>query len=98
MRNLEIYKEYLPDWGPYSKKYMGVSRACEDGQIPGARFDLVVFPTLANSGVPVPNVTVPSNYHPWQAAADLRYYSYRYDLEWKDQCYAEVSFSQMEAG
>ena len=98
MSKLGTYKKYLPDWGPYSKKYMGISRICEECSVPGARFDMVVFPTLANSGVPIPNVTVPSNYHPWQAAVDLCYYSYRYDLEWKDRCYAEVSFSQMEPG
>lgn len=87
----------LPSWGPYSKKYMGVSHIPASGRSEGARFDCVVFPTVANSGVPVPNVTVPSQYHPWKAAGDLSYFSYRYELEWKDRVYADVSFTRVDA-
>ena len=87
----------LPLWGPYSKKYMGVSKIVKDTQAPGSRFDLVVYPTIANSSVPIPNVTVPSAYHPWDASKDLHFFSYRCDLEWKDQVYADVSFSQLDS-
>ncbi|OON93129.1 MAG: hypothetical protein ATN31_00965 [Candidatus Epulonipiscioides saccharophilum] len=81
----------LPAWGPYSKKYMGVSNIIADGR--GIRFDTVVHPTIVNSSIPVPNVTFPSGYHPWEASADLTYFCYRYDLIWKDELYADVSFS-----
>lgn len=60
--DLEKQKQ-MPVWGPYSKKYMGLSRVMKESAIPGARFDLVIYPTYANSSVPAPNVTVPSNYH-----------------------------------
>jgi len=89
-------KDLLPDWGPYSKKYMGISKVVSEALIPGTRFDCVVHPMLANTNQPAPNVTFPSSYHVWEAAADLSYLSYRVELEWKDQVYADVSFSKVD--
>lgn len=86
----------MPLWGPYSKKYMGLSKIIESMADIGARFDAAVHPTLWNSATPVPNVTVPSNYHLWQCKSDYSYYSYRYELMWKDQVYADVSFSKIK--
>ncbi len=85
----------LPLWGPYSKKYMGLSRIIDSLRDMGARFDFTVHPTLWNSSTPVPNVTVPSNYHLWQCNNDFSYYAYRYELLWKDLVYADVSFSKI---
>lgn len=89
-------KNSMPFWGPYSKKYMGISRIVENQAESGARFDFIVHPTIWNSSVPVPNVTIPSNYHLWHCSGDYSYYSYRYELLWKDQIYADVSFVKME--
>lgn len=89
-------RELLPAWGPYSKKYMGISHVPDTDSLDGARFDFVVFPTLANSGNPVPNVTVPSGYHPWNGAGDLSFWEYRFELEWKDRVYADVSFTHID--
>lgn len=86
----------MPLWGPYSKKYMGLSKIIESMADIGARFDTVVHPTLWNSATPVPNVTVPSSYHLWECKSDYSYYSYRYELMWKDQVYADVSFSKIK--
>ncbi len=85
----------MPLWGPYSKKYMGLSRIIENLSDVGARFDFAVHPTLWNSSTPVPNVTVPSAYHLWSCNSDYTFYSYRYELMWKDQVYADVSFSKI---
>ncbi len=86
----------MPQWGPYSKKYMGISKIIKGMAESGARFDFVVHPTLWNSSTPVPNVTVPSNYHLWQCNEDYSFYSYRYELMWKDMVYAQVSFSKLK--
>lgn len=86
----------MAKWGPYSKKYMGISKMIENLSDTGARFDFIPHPTLWNSAVPVPNVTVPSAYHPWQCSSDYSYYSYRYELMWKDMVYADVSFSKIQ--
>ena len=42
----------IPLWGPYSKKYMGISRIIDSDMKSGARFDFVVHPTVWNSAVP----------------------------------------------
>lgn len=88
--------ELLPDWGPYSKKYMGISKVVSAAPIPGARFDCVVHPMQANANQPAPNVTYPSSWHIWEAAPDLSYFAYRVEMEWKDQVYADVSFSKVD--
>lgn len=89
-------KKVMPVWGPYSKKYMGLSKIIDELAGVGARFDFSVHPTLWNSATPVPNVTVPSNYHLWNCKSDYSYFSYRYELMWKDQVYTDVSFSKIK--
>lgn len=86
----------LPLWGPYSKKYMGISKIIKELSYEGARFDFSVHPTLWNSATPVPNVTVPSNYHLRGCKSDYSYFSYRYELMWKDKVYADISFSKID--
>lgn len=82
-------------WGPYSKKYSGISRITDHKTEKGVRFDCVVSPAIENADSRVPNVTVPVGVHPWEAASDYSFYSYRYDLEWKDRVYADVSFTRL---
>jgi hypothetical protein len=41
----------------------------------------------------VPNEKWASGHHAWEAAPDLSYYAYRFELEWKDQVYCDASFS-----
>ena len=86
----------MPLWGSYSKKYMGLSKILPSLSKEGGRFDFTVHPTLWNSATPVPNVTFPSGYHLWECAPDFSYYSYRYELIWKDVVYADVSFSKID--
>ena len=88
-------KSVMPLWGPYSKKYMGISRIVDSQAETGARFDFIIHPTVWNSSVPVPNVTFPSAYHLWHCNGDYSYYAYRYELLWKDMIYADVSFTKM---
>ena len=82
-------------WGPYSKKYSGISRITDHSFEKGVRFDCVVSPAIENADSRVPNVTVPVGVHPWEANSDYSFYSYRYDLEWKDRVYADVSFTKL---
>lgn len=91
----KMYK-HLGKWGPYSKKYSGISRIVDHSIEGGVRFDCVVSPAIENADSRVPNVTVPVGVHPWEAKADYSFYSYRYDLEWKDKVYADVSFTKLD--
>lgn len=91
----EKMNKHLGKWGPYSKKYSGISRIVDHNTEGGVRFDCVVSPAIENADSRVPNVTVPVGVHPWEAKADYSFYSYRYDLEWKDKVYADVSFTKL---
>lgn len=84
------------EWGPYSKKYMGLSHIANHKFKSGVRFDFTVLPAVFGMDVKIPNVTVPSGVHPWLCSPDYSFYSYRYDLEWKDRIYADVSFSRID--
>lgn len=86
----------MPLYGPYSKKYMGISKIITSGGLSGTRFDLVLHPTLINSSVPVPNTTFPAGYHPWEASGDLSFFAYRYELIWKDRVYADIAFFKID--
>lgn len=87
-------QKIMPLWGPYSKKYSGISRIT-DHEEKGVRFDLVVSPAVSNTNTCPPNVTIPVGVHPWTAKADYSHYAYRCDLEWKDKIYADVSFTKL---
>jgi mannosylglycerate hydrolase MGH1-like protein len=84
----------LPQWGPYSKRLAGISHipAAESG----IRFDLSVFPGYYRGPVNVPDARWASGWHPWEASADLRYYTLRHELEWKDQVYADISYCEID--
>ncbi len=85
----------LPLWGPYSKKYAGVSAVAKNKKHSGVRFDFSVAPAISGFDIRVPNVTLPSAYHPWLSSEDYRFYMYRYDLQWKDKVYADVSYTRL---
>jgi hypothetical protein len=85
----------LPQWGPYTKKYVGISHIPNTEE--GLRFDLAIFPSFYNKAIAPPNVLKTSNFHPWEASPNLDYYSYRHDLEWKDMVYADVAYAKIDA-
>lgn len=86
----------MPKWGPYSKKYFGISKIVDHEAEKGVRFDLVVLPCVSNTDAKAPNVTIPVGVHPWECKSDYSYYSYRQDIEWKDVIYADVSFTRLD--
>lgn len=84
----------LPNWGPYSKKYAGISHI--PNMQKGLRFDVTTLPGFYRSRVMVPSVLFESGYHPWDISADLSKATYRYQLEWKDQVYVDVTYSTVD--
>ena len=82
-------------WGPFSKKYAGLSNIAEHEKYEGIRFDLSVAPAISSFDIKVPNVTLPSAYHPWLCNEDYTFYSYRHDLQWKDKVIADVSYTSL---
>ncbi len=84
----------LPNWGPYSTKYVGISHIPDTEK--GVRFDLSVYPGYYRQKVMIPNVLFESGYHNWEATPDLKYFSYRHELEWKDQVYTDISYAVID--
>jgi hypothetical protein len=85
----------LSPWGPYSKKYAGISHI--NNMQSGMRFDVSVFPGYYRNRVLVPNVLVESSYYPWNISADMSQITYRYELEWKDKVYVDVTYSVLDS-
>lgn len=82
----------LPDWGPYSKRYAGISHITDKKK--GLRFDISVFPGLYRRSVNIPNVNFEGSYFPWQSDAELKNYTFRHELIWKDRLYTDITFRQ----
>ncbi len=80
----------LPEWGPYSKNYFGISHLASRKR--GLRFDFTVMPAIYRRALGIPDGLRPVNYLPWSSSADLEVYSYRQQLEARDVVYAEISF------
>ena len=89
--NLYSHDLDLPDWGPYSKRYGGISHISDKEQ--GLRFDLSIMPGSYRRQMIVPNEKWESGQYAWESDSSLNYYSYRYEIEWKDQIYCDASFS-----
>lgn len=84
----------LPAWGPYSKHYAGISHIPDVTS--GMRFDFSVLPGYYRNKLLVPNVRFESSYFPWNVTNDLRSITYRYELEWKDQVYTDVTYTLID--
>ncbi len=92
---MAVYSKCFPAWGPYGKKYMGISRIADHSFANGVRFDFTVAPAVFGGDIKVPNTTLPCGCHPWRCSPDYSVFTYRYDLEWKDRVYAEVSYVKL---
>ncbi|MGN0444041.1 MAG: MGH1-like glycoside hydrolase domain-containing protein [Acutalibacteraceae bacterium] len=85
----------FPLWGPYGKKYLGISRVADESMKEGVRFDFTVSPTIFASDAKVPNSTFMCGVRAWQCSSDYSFFSYRFDLEGKDDVYAIVSYVRL---
>ncbi len=84
----------LSAWGPYTKRYIGISHMPAVGA--GLRFDVSLFPGLYRRNALIPNVRWDSGYHPWTAVPDLSYFSHRHDIIGKDQLYCDIAYYRLD--
>lgn len=84
----------LPSWGPYSKKYFGISHLTDERR--GFRFDFSVMPGLYRRDIYIPDARKEAGYTPFESSSDLEYYSYRQQIEWKDRIFCDISFSKID--
>lgn len=80
----------LPAWGPYSRRYAGISHIPDVKS--GMRFDFFVAPGYWRNKVMIPTVRYESGYYPWNISPDYKVITYRYELEWKDKVYCDVTY------
>ncbi|MDR6785337.1 neutral trehalase [Pedobacter africanus] len=85
----------LSAWGPYSKRYAGISHIPEFKS--GIRFDFSVFPGLYRYKPSVPHVLLQSDYFPWKSNDELTKYTFRHELLWKDEAYADVTYEVIDS-
>jgi hypothetical protein len=86
---------HLSPWGPYSKRYAGISHIA--AMQSGMRFDFTVCPGYYRNKILVPNVLFESGYTPWKVSPDMKRVTYRYQLEWKDQVYTVVTYYTLDS-
>jgi hypothetical protein len=72
----------LHAWGPYSKRYAGISHIPDMRK--GIRFDFSVMPGYYRNRQLVPHVLFESSYNPWEINPEMTRITYRYEMEWKD--------------
>ncbi len=85
----------LPAWGPYSLRHAGISHVADRKS--GMRFDFFVAPGYWRNKVMIPSVRFESGYYPWNITSDYKVITYRYQLEWKDQVYSDVTYYTVDA-
>ena len=85
----------LGAWGPYSKQYAGISHV---GELSGGRrVDFAVMPGFYRRSYSVPNVLYESGYHPWRVDPQMSRITYRFELEWKDRVYVDVTYHVLDS-
>ncbi len=77
-------------WGPYSQRYAGISHIPKIEK--GIRFDFSVIPGIYRNRQVIPHVLFESAYFPWEIDSDMRQITYRYELEWKDRVFVDVTY------
>ncbi|MDD4921506.1 MAG: trehalase family glycosidase [Bacteroidales bacterium] len=85
----------LSSWGPYSKKYAGISHIQDLKK--GLRFDFSVMPGYYRNRQLVPHVLFESSYYPWKVNPSMDQFTYRYELEWKDRVFVDVTYYLLDS-
>lgn len=80
----------LQAWGPYSKRYAGISHI--PSMQAGMRFDFSVMPGYYRNRQLVPHVLFESSYYPWDINPAMNRITYRYEMEWKDRVYTDITY------
>lgn len=79
----------LPAWGPYGKRYVGLSHLADADA--GHRWDCFLLPGFHRRSVITPYGLREGRWHWRQAAPDLSTYTLRYQLEWQDRVFVDFT-------
>lgn len=86
----------LAPWGPYNKKYLGVSNIADKER--GISFDINLFPGFYRRSVLPPKDICDNGAKILKASADLSHFLIRYELMWKDLVYIDADFTCDKSG
>jgi len=86
----------LPAWGPYTKRYMGISHVPDEKA--GLRFDLSVFPGIYRRELFIPQVRVDTGWMPVEAASDLSYYRIRHGMPDMEKLFCDIDYCVLDKG
>ncbi len=79
----------LPKWGPYGKEYVGLSHLADEES--GHRWDFFLLPGFHRRAVIGPYARREERWHMWKATPELKSYTLRYELEWKDRVFVDLT-------
>lgn len=88
----------LKSWGPYTKNYSGVSHISDISS--GCRVDFTLVPGYYRRTFCIPNELYESQNgsYPWDFGGDLSSWTYRHEVEWKDQVYVDATYNVLDEG
>ena len=85
------YDLNLGKWGPYNKEYAGVLNIADEKT--GTTFNVEMFPGYLRRSVLASTILVDGGVKPFECNPNRTNYTYRYELEWKDQVYVDVNYN-----
>ncbi len=81
----------LGNLGPYNKEFLGVCHVADPHR--GTTFHVEAFPGFFRRRFLVASTLSDDGAKMWGANAALTRFTYRYELEWKDQLYCDVDYA-----
>ena len=81
----------LGKWGPYNKQYFGACHIANEEL--GASFVLELFPAFYRRKIVSASTLIDGDVRMWGANVERTAFTYRYELEWKDKVYCDVTFN-----
>ena len=85
------YNLSLGNCGPYNKEYLGVTHIAND--VYGTTFNIEVFPGFFRRNVIASKSISGGPVKMWKSNVNLTRFTYRYELEWKDMVYCDVTYN-----
>ena len=85
----------LPSWGPYSKKYAGITHV-EELQSGVCVDFFTCSSSYRRSNICIPNTLFESGCYPWEVSPDLKHICYRQEIEWKDRVYVDATYHVLD--
>lgn len=83
----------LPNWGPWASDFYTLSHIADQAR--GLRMDFMMVPGICHRSFLAPETLIECGCSAWRTTPDLSFYSFRQQLEGRDEFYSETSYSAM---